>query len=535
MGAAAHNKEQRVFGSSAYSIVKDLRADAASLAFPIPIAGAQAAIEAKTLLMAQLDDHLLPRLAELSTPAIVVVAGSTGTGKSTIVNSLVNEQVSAAGIIRPTTTEPVLVAHPEDLEVLAKSPIAQSVHVVPSVLLPRGVALLDAPDLNSVREDNRSSARKLLESADLWLFVTTAQRYGDALPWKTLTSAVKRGTNLAMILNRVPDRTREAVEADLRKRLADNGLGNAELFVVPDQGPIEGLLDPAAVGEIGIWLRNLAGTDQAEEVIVSTLRGALHALPPRLTELANAIDDQLVAKKHIMVGARRLLVRTVKEIRTSVVDNKLLEGAASAAWSLFATKAKLDKAVDRSGYAKGSARTLKTREAAAISVTPNFREVFVGAGLDTVEESRASLRAGLVHLDGGTLIDVSEFPDRRNEIESVFGAWVSSVQDAVGRFAEQNNSKQVTAAQKHVGDSALGIIVVGAVLGHKEAEGLSRTLLGNESGNLIAEARTELADHYDRLVLGEYVHITNQLEELGLEEGASARIRVRLAELKKIR
>lgn len=535
MGAAAKKPEQRAFGSSTYSIVKDLRADAASLTFPIPIDGAQQALDAKALLMAQLDDHLLPRLEALSAPAIVVVAGSTGTGKSTIVNALVNEPVSKSGIIRPTTTEPLLVAHPEDIELLAKSPIVKSVRVVSSVILPRGVALLDAPDLNSVREENQTVAKKLLEGADLWLFVTTAQRYGDALPWKTLTSAVKRGTSVAMILNRVPDKTRNAVESDLRKRLANNGLGDAELFVVRDQGPLQGMLEQSAVGEISIWLSNLAGTNQAEDVIVSTLRGALTALPPRLLELANAIDEQLVAKKQIMVGARRLLVRTVKNIRSSVMDNKLIEGAASASWSLFATKAKLEKALDRSGYAKGSARTIKARDDAAAGVFDHFLNVFVDAGLDTVAQSRADLKAGLLQLDGGELIDVNEFPDRRKEIESVFGAWMASVQSAVGKFVEKNQTKQVLAAHKHIGEPALGTIIVGAVLGHDEATELSRTLLGNESMGLVQEARSELADHYDRLVLGEYVHITNQLEELGLEEGTSARIRVRLAELKKIR
>jgi GTPase SAR1 family protein len=531
----AQIKSQQTIGSSVYGIVSDLRADTASLAFPIPIPGATEASAAQTLLMAQLDDHLLPRLAELSTPAMVVVAGSTGTGKSTITNSLVGEELSPAGIKRPTTVEPILVVHPSDRELIDKTPIGREVSVVTSARVPRGVALLDAPDLDSIRDENRAGARKLLESADLWLFVTSAQRYGDALPWKTLTSAVERGTNVAMIMNRVPAASEQAVVADLHKRLVSYGLGKVPLFVIADQGPHEGLLAPETVKEVRNWLENVAGQDQAQKVIVSTLKGSLAALPPRLISLADATDQQVTAKKNIVIAARRLLVRTVQDIRTAVADHQLLDGAAEATWSLFASKARLDKVLDRSGYAKGSARRVRAREEAAAEVLPDLRSVLVAAGLDTVEESRANLREGLTELDGGSLLEVSSFPHRGDEVAAVIQLWTDSVLVLLEKFTEQTTTKQVQAATKNVGMSALHVILTAAVLGQADASELVRMLLGNESQTVVDEARAELADHYDRLILGEYVYVTEQLDELGLEDGSSARIRVRVAELKKIR
>jgi hypothetical protein len=62
----------------------------------------------------QLDDYVLPRLREIDAPLLVVVGGSTGAGKSTLVNAIVGRPVSETGVLRPTTRAPVLAHHPED-------------------------------------------------------------------------------------------------------------------------------------------------------------------------------------------------------------------------------------------------------------------------------------------------------------------------------------------------------------------------------------------------------------------------------------
>ncbi|MCC6497447.1 MAG: 50S ribosome-binding GTPase, partial [Propionibacteriaceae bacterium] len=170
-----------------------LRDALAGVRLPLELPAAAAALGTARGFVAQLDDYVLPRLDRLDAPLLAVIGGSTGAGKSTLVNSLLGRVVSTPGVIRPTTRSPVLVHHPEDEEWFASESIlpglarstgnardARTLQVVPEASLPRGLAILDAPDVDSVVAENRALAAQLLAAADLWLFVTSAARYADA-------------------------------------------------------------------------------------------------------------------------------------------------------------------------------------------------------------------------------------------------------------------------------------------------------------------------------------------------------------------
>ncbi len=53
-------------------------------------------------------------------------------------------------------------------------------------------------------ERNRSLAAQLLAAADLWLFVTSAARYADQVPWGFLKQAADRSAAVAIVLDRTP-------------------------------------------------------------------------------------------------------------------------------------------------------------------------------------------------------------------------------------------------------------------------------------------------------------------------------------------
>lgn len=242
-------------------------------------------------ILAQLSDYLIPRYEDPAGPLLVVVGGSTGSGKSTLVNALVREPVAPVSAIRPTTRRPLLLHHPGDGEAawFASSPPADA-EVRALETVPPGLALLDAPDIDSIADDNRRLARRLMDGADAWVFVTTAARYADAVPWTLLREAADRRLLVAVVLDRVPVGASAAVRRDLRDRLSAAGLGRAPLFVVRErETTVAGLLPAEDVSAGLTWLHGLAAEPGSRAAVArQTLGGAVDLM---LARLAAAGDD----------------------------------------------------------------------------------------------------------------------------------------------------------------------------------------------------------------------------------------------------
>src|SRR5215210_5900181 len=289
------------------SALRELGAALRSAELTLAVSGRERAEAARRELVDQVEDYLLPRLEQMDAPLLMVVGGSTGAGKSTLVNSLVGDDVSPSGVLRPTTRAPVLVCHPDDVEwfeddrilpgmsrTRGSSSSAGSLQLVPTEALPPGLALLDSPDIDSVVEANRVLSRQLLAAADAWLFVTTAARYADAVPWELLHAARDRGTALALVLNRVPPGSEREVAGHLREMLAARGLADAPILVVPES-PLEAeRLPAAALDPVRLWLDELAVDAESRAGLVGrTLAGALDSLPERVARVERALAEEV--------------------------------------------------------------------------------------------------------------------------------------------------------------------------------------------------------------------------------------------------
>ncbi len=264
----------------------------------VDVVGADEARQQQKAMLDQLDDYILPRLVQLEAPVLAVVGGSTGAGKSTLVNSLIGQVVSEPGVLRPTTRSPVLIHHPADAEWFTGDRVlpgmARSsgdrpggtedpgqIRLVAADTIPPGLAILDAPDIDSVVEANRELATQLLAAADLWLFVTTAARYADAVPWEFLQSASDRSTAVAVVLDRAPADTIDDITGHLAQMLLERGLGDSPLF--SHQGDScrrqRNAARARSVASIKDWLIDLAADAEARSAVVRrTLQGAVTAM-----------------------------------------------------------------------------------------------------------------------------------------------------------------------------------------------------------------------------------------------------------------
>jgi 50S ribosome-binding GTPase len=319
---------------------------------PLPFDAADAAEgrEQRDKLIAQLDDYVVPRLVKIDAPLLAVVGGSTGAGKSTLVNSLVGERVTVPGVLRPTTRSPVLVHNLADAQWFGPDRLLPDLirtdhlsndqgdlQLVASDRLPAGVAILDAPDVDSIEERNRLLAAQLLAAADLWLFVTSAARYADQVPWDFLKEAAGRSTAVAVVLDRTMPKAVREVASHLARMLTARGLGDSPLFTVPEaEVDGDGLLPSDAVSAIRIWLDRLAIDSAARATVVrKTLDGAVRSLGHRARTVSDALRAQETTGAALRQDALRAYAESLRSVEAACADGTLLRGEVLARWQEF--------------------------------------------------------------------------------------------------------------------------------------------------------------------------------------------------------
>ncbi|MGW2558959.1 dynamin family protein [Streptomyces sp. NPDC001514] len=340
-----------------------LRDRVAAVRLPLPLPGAPRARRTRDELLAQLDDYLVPRLKDPEAPLLAVVGGSTGAGKSTLVNSLVGRRVSEAGVLRPTTRTPVLVCHPEDhhwfagMRVLPnltrvwlpqqeeieaaggeRGPVEDNaLRVETAGSLPRGLALLDAPDIDSLVVGNRMLAAELLCAADIWVMVTTASRYADAVPWHLLRTAKEYDATLITVLDRVPHQVIAEVSRQYAALLTKAGLGDVPRFTIPElpesAGGGRGLLPDSAIAALRDWLAHRAMDPAArQQTVVRTAAGVIDSLNARMPELAGAVAAQYAAAVRLSGAVEEAYALEAERVRKQLGRGAVLAGDARTRW-----------------------------------------------------------------------------------------------------------------------------------------------------------------------------------------------------------
>jgi predicted GTPase len=540
-----------------------LRATLQATRLPLDAPGVEDQRTALREMVDQLDDYVIPRLLTIDAPMLTVVGGSTGAGKSTLVNSLVGHRVTEPGVLRPTTRSPVLVHHPDDAEWFGQDRLLpdlervkhatvdpDAIQVVASETVPAGLAILDAPDVDSVEERNRTLAGQLLAAADLWLFVTSAARYADQVPWGYLRQAAERSTAVAIVLDRTPADAVETVSTHLARMLASRGLKESPLFVVTE-GTVsdDGLLPPEAVADIRGWLRSLAEDSEARAAVVKqTLEGAIRTLTLRTHGVADAAAEQTSAVRRLRADAEKAYDDAVTAISTASADGTLLRGEVLARWQEFVGTGELLKTLEnRVGW-------LRDKVVAAIKGKPQQAErvtVAVESGLETLilEHAEAaaeraagswqSMAAGRTLLDdaGEDLSRASR--DLRSRAERSVRDWQHDVLEMVRtEGADKRTSARFLAYGVNGLSVALMVVVFAHTAGLTGAEAgiaggsavlgqkLLEAVFGDQAVRSLAErSRLSLEARVGTLLDAERARYLDLLDSLELEDDSAEHLR----------
>jgi hypothetical protein len=553
------------------SALAELRAAVVPVSLPLPLPGADEQRKVTQEIIRQLDDYIMPRLATIDAPLLAVVGGSTGAGKSTLVNSLVGRQVSAPGVIRPTTRAPVLVHHSEDarwftddriLPGLARSTGAskdsRSLQLVTEDSIPPGLALLDAPDIDSVVVENRQLATQLLAAADLWLFVTSAARYADAVPWSFLRAAAARSAAVAVVLDRVPPRAMTEVPPHLGHLMSERGLGDSPLFAVPETTvDSEGLLPASAIQPIRGWLAALAA-DQASraKVVHQTLDGAIAALAAKAPALAESIDEQLEVIEQLRAEADRSYSEAVRTVGVQTADGTLLRGEVLARWHEFVGTGEFFRALEQ------KVSWLRDRLMAALRGEPpgaGNLKVAVESGLESLlreeaaaERAEASWQANAA---GRALIESADIdlsrssPDFDRRATRAVRDWQGAVLDLV---ADEGMTKRSRARFYALGINGIGVALMIVVFAHTGglvgaeigvaggtavlAQRILEAVFGDQAIRRLAQtAKDDLDARVQALLADELVRYHKILDGLAVDSEYSERLRAAAAAVESAR
>ena len=417
--------------------------------------------------------------------------------------------------------------------------------------VPQGLAILDAPDVDSVEERNRILAAQLLAAADLWVFVTSAARYADQVPWDFLKQAAERSTAVAIVLDRTPEEAVQTVSTHLARMLASRGLKDSPLFIV-NEGPVDdrGLL-PGRPRRRDPRLAAVAGRGH---------HGAECGRPPDARRRRTVPDDAHLpgrrrrgrAGAHRASGSARTPTEAydegVRRVVAATADGTLLRGEVLARWQEFVGTGELLKGLETQvGRIRDRLmNTVRGKPQQAERVT-----VAVESGLELLilehaesaaeraEEAWMQLAAGqgLLRDAGPDLGRASR--DLRRRAERSVREWQSDVLEMV---RTQGADKRSTARFLAFGVNGLSVALMvvvfsysygltgaevgiaggSAVLGQK----LLEAVFGDQAVRDLAErARRSLEARVTELLATERARYTDLLDTLALDTEAPETLR----------
>jgi len=276
-----------------------------------------ALVEATSLLEHYLPDTLIGRVADLSARAgqrlglgtdltVVALAGSTGSGKSSLFNALAGLELAEVGVRRPTTSQAMACVWGD----VDASPLLDWLGV-PSTRRVRhrsvlddepdrmhGLVLLDLPDHDSLVQEHRDEVDRLIGLVDVLVWVTDPVKYADALLHEEYLRELTRHDAVVMVLLNQVDRLAEPDQQlclnDLSRLTEHDGLAEVRVLAVS--------------ARTGAGLADLV---RPLEAVVASRRAADQRLAADAAALADEVRDGVGGPAPAHEGSRRSVEKLV--------------------------------------------------------------------------------------------------------------------------------------------------------------------------------------------------------------------------------
>lgn len=513
------------------------------------------------------------RARDRDAPLLVVLGGVTGAGKSTATNSLLGREVVRTGVIRPTTATPTLVVAPQDVDAFAGQRVlpdlprvasaaghgaGEVLVVVEDASVPAGLGLIDAPDIDSVSEENRVLADRLLDAADVWIWFTTVGKYADEESMRYVRRAATRDTALVVALTQVRPGDRDEVVADLRDKLADAGASAAEVIVIPWADVTDGRVSTDDIAELDALLRPLTDPGERRRLRERTLRGAIAALPSSVDEVTTDITEQLDLARRLTDDAAAAYARATRQFGEALEEGLPLESEVLSRWNKFVGGGRiLRMAEDASGHARtwlrsvldstADSREERLEREVKVEVADTVGDLAVRvtdlAAAD-VADAWSTRAAGRALLDTAPSLGRAS-ADVRERTHEMVARWQEHVVELVAtRGAERRSRARWVSTLLNA--AATGAIVValaqtggltGAEAGIATAAGaanqtLLTKLLGAQNLRwLIGAARADLVERFEQLAASERQRFSRLVAEVVPDPGHVASLERAVADV----
>ena len=259
---------------------------------------------------------------------VVAFAGSTGAGKSTLFNSILGEEVAKAGVLRPTTSEPLAAIwqeSPETMALLKWLGVTRWHVAADGAEALADLILIDLPDHDSTQTSHRAYVDHFVERVDLMVWVLDPQKYADALVHEQYLRRFSRHDDVTVVVlnqvDKLPVADAQQCLAHLRRLVAEDGLSDVVVLGTSNRSGegLEILADRilssvagrrTAVARLAADVATAAdglvrAADDPGTPVAGTASGDLARLTEALTEAAGAPVIEAAIEKSSQLKASR--------------------------------------------------------------------------------------------------------------------------------------------------------------------------------------------------------------------------------------